>query len=68
MLITLKYLYGILLFSLDLSLQLINMVITAAGVLRSLLNMAAPLTPGGWGGLPSISTQQPWCRVDALCG
>lgn len=50
MLITLKYLYGILLFSLDLSLQLINMVITAAGVLRSLLNMAAPLTPGGWGG------------------
>lgn len=51
-------------FSLDLSLELINMVIIAAGVLLLLLlNMAAPLAPGPL----SILMERTWCCVNALC-
>lgn len=50
-------------FSLDLSLELINMVIVAAGVVLFLLNIAATLSPGPL----LILMEQTWCCVNALC-
>lgn len=50
-------------FSLDLSAELITMVITAAGVLLLLFNMTTTLTLG----LLLILMVQTWCCVKALC-
>lgn len=50
-------------FSLDLFLELISMVIIAAGVLLLLLNMTTTLTLGPL----LILMEQTWCCVNALC-
>ena len=51
-------------FSLDLSLELINMVIIAAGVVLVPLNMAATLAPGA---IIDFDGAETGCCVNALC-